>query len=444
MATIILELIFLLALILANGVFALSEIALVSSRKSRLQQWADEGNHGAAAALALAQEPTRFLSTVQIGITLVGTIAGVVGGATIAEEIGAWLSAVPAIGEHGEPLALAAIVVVISYLSLTLGELIPKRIALNDPERTVCLVAAPMRALSRIAAPAVWLLSATTDLFLSIFPLRATDGPPVTEEEIRLLLRQGTQAGVFEKAEQAMVGRVLELDARRISSLMTPRREIVWLDVQDSADEIRTKIAKSDCSRFPLREGNSETVLGIVHVKDLVVSDALSHAIDLRILMRKPVFVPESTRALNLLEQFKSSGMHIALVIDEYGSLKGLVTLTDVMDAIVGGIADAGDRSEPMVVQREDGSWLLDGSLPIGEVRSLLALRTIEGEDESGFETLGGFVMAQLGRIPTTGDHFEAHGLRFEVVDMDSRRVDKVLVIRNPDSTAEDASEIGE
>ena len=422
------ELGFLLILILANGVFALSEIALVSSRKARLQQWAEEGKSGASAALELSNDPTRFLSTVQIGITLVGTIAGVFSGASIAEDLGMWLNQFSIVSGHGVTLAMMLVVMCVSYLSLVLGELAPKRIGLNSPERIICAVAAPMNILSKMAAPGVWLLTATTELIMALIGLRPSDEPEVTEEEIRMVVRQGAQAGVLEAVEHAMVDRVLTLGDRKVSSLMTPRRDIVWLDLQESPEEIRTKIAASNCSRFPVREGNSEQVLGVIHVKDLLAADALTKPLDMRILLQPAMYVPESTRALKLLEQFRSSPIHMALIIDEYGSLQGLVTPADIMEAIVGDITSVEEREDPMVVRRDDGSWLIDGTLPIGDLRTILGTRQLSGEEDGTFETLGGFVMSHMGKVPATGDRFSSNGFRFEVVDMDGRRVDKVLV----------------
>ena len=428
MPAVVTEIIVILLLIVVNGLFAMSEIAIISARKARLRQKADEGDHRARIALDLAETPNRFLSTVQIGITLIGILAGAFGGATLAEELGAYLSRIPLLKLYGEAIGLVVVVLVTTCLSLVIGELVPKRLALNSPERIAAAIASPMRALSVIAYPAVRLLSLSTELVLRILGIRPSTEPPVTEEEIKVLLEQGTEAGVFQEVEQDMVESVLLLDERRAASLMTPRPEIIWLDIEDSLDEVRRKMVASPYSRFPVCQGSLDNVLGEVEARDLLARSLCGEAFELKSLLQRPLYVPETMPALKVLEAFKKSGTQMALVIDEYGSIQGLVTLKDILEAIVGDIPSAEELAEPQVVQREDGSWLLDGMLPIEEFKDLLGIGELPGEEQGLYQTIAGFVMTQLGHIPVAADHFEWGGLRFEVMDMDGNRVDKVLV----------------
>jgi putative hemolysin len=420
-----LEILLIILLVMANGLFAMSEIAVVSARKSRLQQRADAGDAKARRALELAAQPNRFLSTVQIGITLIGIFAGAYGGATVATPFAAYLEGFPAIARYGEEIALGIVVICITYLSLIVGELVPKRIALNNPERIASLVAGPMHTLSIVASPLVKLLSMSTEFILRILGLRKDEEPPVTEEEISSLIEQGTEAGVFEEAEQDLVERVFWLGDQRASSLMTPRRKIVWLDVTDDLEVSRRKMIDHRHARFLVCEGGIDQVIGMVRVKDLWGRLLAGDPLDLKASLVKPLFVPESMHALQLLEQFRESGVHLAVVVDEYGGVDGLITIGDVLDEISG---DLTISAEPRVVQREDGSWLIDASLTMGEFWDALQLEDRREEIRRDYHTVGGFVFTQLGHVPTSGEHFEALGLRFEVVDMDGRRVDKVMV----------------
>ncbi|HSF29266.1 MAG TPA: hemolysin family protein [Candidatus Tectomicrobia bacterium] len=422
------ELLVILLLILTNGIFAMSEIAVVSARKTRLQQWAEEGDAKARTALELANAPNQFLATIQIGITLIGILAGAYGGATIATGLASVMADIAWLAPYSQPLSLALVVLAITYLSLIVGELVPKRLALNNPERIAAAIAGPMRSLSRITYPAVHLLAISTEVVLRMLGVRPSTEPPVTEEEIRTLIEQGTQAGMFEEAEQEMVERIFRLGDRRISAVMTPRTEIVWLDRSAPAEEIRETITQSVHSRFLVADGSLDNILGVVHAKDLLVHCLAAQVIDLGVTLQQPLYVPESMRALKTLELFKQSGTHIALVIDEYGGIQGLVTPSDILEAIVGDLPVAGEQLEPLAVQREDGSWLLDGMLPVDEFKELFDLGRLPGEDQGVYQTLAGFVIMQLGRIPATSDYFEWERLKIEVVDMDGNRVDKVLV----------------
>lgn len=436
-----LETLVIFLLILANGVFALSEIAVVSARKARLEQQAADGDARARAALELANDPGPFLSTVQIGITLVGILTGAVGGATLARGMARLLEQVPPLAPYSKALGLGIVVVAITFFSVILGELVPKRLALSSPERIAALVAGPMRLLAVVTKPAVVTLNTLTDLLLRLLGVRPTTEPPVTEEELRLLVRQATRAGVFEPVEQAMLGRVLRLGDRRVSTLMVPRTEIVWLDVEDPPEATRRKLLEERHSLFPVCEGGFDHVLGVVHARDLLAACLAGEPLDLRAALKAPHFVPEGTRALKLLEMFRQTGRHVALVVDEYGGTLGMVTPTDILEAIVGELPSLEELAEPEAVRREDGSWLIDGLMPVEEFKELFALRTLPNGEMDTYETLGGFIMTHLARIPTTGDHFSWGGLRFEVVDMDGHRVDKVLVTPEPPPDVRDEGE---
>ncbi len=423
------EILIILTLILVNGLFAMSEMAVVSARKVRLQQAADAGNKGARAALELAAEPTRFLSTVQIGITLIGIFAGAYGGAFLAEELALLLDQVSWLQPYSHSVSVGGVVLIITYLSLVLGELTPKRLALNNAERIAGIIAPPMRLLARIASPIVRFISASTDLMLRLLGVEDSGELPVTEEEIKIMIGQGTQVGVFEPIEEQMVGQVFRLSDRTVSALITPRREIVWLDIEDSPAEIRNTILESGYSRYPVAHGTLDDVAGVVAIKDLLTQSWRGQELDLHAVLQPVMFVPEGLPAFDMLERFRVMRSQIALVIDEYGSLQGLVTINDILEAIVGDLPEADDVFDPEVVRREDGSWLLDGMLPVDEFMELFGIREMPADTEGYYQTVGGFVMTMLGRIPTVGDHFDWQKLHIEVVDMDERRVDKVLVM---------------
>jgi putative hemolysin len=361
-------------------------------------------------------------------------LAGAFGGATIARQLDAMLSDIPWLAPYSHPLSLGLVVLAITYLSLVVGELVPKRLALNSPERVATAIATPMQLLSRVAYPAVHLLGLSTEVLLRALGMKPSTEPPVTEEEIRALLEQGTQAGMFEAAEQEMVERVFRLGDRRVSAVMTPRTEIAWLDRRAPAEATRHIITTSVHSRFLVADGSLDNILGVVHAKDLLAHILSGQTLDLAATLQQPLYVPESMRALKTLELFKQSATHIALVIDEYGGIQGLVTPSDILEAIVGDLPEAGEQLEPLAVQREDGSWLLDGMLPVDEFKDLFDLDDLPGEDQGIYQTLAGFVIMQLGRIPVVADYFEWDGLKIEVVDMDGNRVDKVLVTPTPEA----------
>lgn len=436
------EILIILVLIIANGVFSMSEMAIVSARKVRLQQLANQGDTKAKAALKLAESPNHFLSTVQVGISLIGILTGAFGGATIANRVAIYIKRVPLLAPYSDPLSFGIVVLLITYFSLIVGELVPKRLALNNPERIASIVAIPMQALAAIASPVVYLLSASTDLILRVLGITASTEPQVTEEEIKILIEQGTEAGTFEEAEQDMVERVFRLGDRPVSYLMTPRPDIVWLDLEDSADENRQKMVDSAYSRYPVCQGGLDNVLGVIPVTDLLARSFRGEPLDLTVGLRQPVFVPESTRGLKVLELFKQTITHMALVVDEYGVIQGLVTLNDIMSEIVGDVPSTDGQDQPQAVQREDGSWLLDGMLPVEEFLELFGMEEWQSEERGSYQTLGGFVITNLARIPAAADYFEWQSMRIEVMDMDGNRVDKVLVVpkgnKSSDTTKSD------
>ena len=427
-----LEILFILLLIVANGIFSGSEIAIVSARKVRLQQLADKGNRPARIALRLAESANDFLSTVQIGITLIGVLSGAVAGATVAQKLKPFLDQLPLLQPYSEGLSVTLVVALITYLSLVIGELVPKRIALTHPEAIACRIAPAMRTLSRLSAPAVHLLGASTDALLKLLNVSASNEPNITEEEIKALIREGADTGVFEPSEHEMAQRVLRLGDRTIKTMMTPRTDIRWLDLEAAEAEILAEVKESNHSRFPVGRGSLDACAGIVRVRSLLTAQLGHEPLDLEVLCQPPLYVAESSRALHVLEQFKRTGIHIALVTDEYGGVEGLVTLNDLMEGIVGDLPDLDDDEDPAFVTREDGSWLVDGSLEISAFDDCLGTELLSSDEQHPYHTLAGFVIHVLERIPRSSDHFLWQGYRFEVVDMDGNRVDKVLVTPPP------------
>ena len=429
------DLLLVLVLILLNGVFAMSEIAIVSSRRARLMQLAESGRSGAGVALTLASEPTRFLSSVQVGITGIGILNGAIGGAAIAGRLQVALAPLPVVGVYAETLSLVVMVVALTYVSLILGELVPKRLALTRPELIASIIARPMSVLASIGRPVVSLLSVSTDTILRLFRVPQVKQPAVTLEEIRILLEQGADEGVFEPAEHEMVTNVLNLDDRHVGAVLTPRSEVVFLDVRDAIEVSREKLRQDSHNVLPLCEGGLDRVLGFVRPTRVLEAMLDQRTLDLRALAETALFVPETMSLMKLLEQFKRSHLPVALVIDEFGDVEGLVSLTDVVASIVGDLP-AEPGAEPMIVRRDDGSWLLDGGLDLDTVlRTLEAESILTEEDRQHYHTLGGLAMLALGRVPRTGDVFQRGEFRFEVVDMDGHRVDRVLVSSTPSPT---------
>ena len=423
----------LLLLIALNGLFAMSEMAVVSSRKARLQRWADEGRPGALAALALANDPSRFLATIQIGITVIGVMSGAFGEARFAERLARWLSGWPALAPHADALALATVVAAIAFASLIAGELVPKRLALVNPEWTAGLVAPLMSALARIAYPLVRMLSATTDLVLKALGAAGRTAPPIGEEEIKVLMEQGAKAGVFEKHEPLIVSRLFRLGELRVTGLMTPWPDIVYLDLEEPLEWNVERIAASGHSRFPVVRADPRKVEGIVLTKTLLADAVLGKQVDIAGSMARPLFVPESLTAMEVVALLRKHRQTAGLVVDEHGELQGLVTINDVVKALAGDIATVEEAEERDVVRREEGSWLIDGSVTVQRFKEAVGIRALLPEEESdSYHTLGGFAMMRLGRVPRVGDAFTWESYRVEVVDMDVNRVDKVLVTRLP------------
>ncbi len=427
MASIALEVAIIVVLILLNGLLAMSEIAIVSARKTWLQQKAEEGDTGARAALRLADAPNQFLATVQIGISLVGVLAGAFGGATIAEEIAGELIHVPLLAPYAGVIGVAAVVVVITYLSLVLGELVPKRLGLSRAEQVARAVAPAMRTLSRITAPFVQLLSRSTDLVLRLLGTQPVGQEPVTEEEIKLMIQEGTQVGVFEPGEQELVAQVFRLADIPLEALMMPRPEVVWIDASDPPEEIQARIATGGHSRYPVARDDLDNTLGMLYARDLLTQCLAGKPLDLEAALRPAVFLPETITALEAVERLKETRTDVALVIDEYGGVQGLVTADDVLEALVGEIDVPGEPLEPAATRRADGTWLLDGLLAMDQVKEVLGIDQLPFEDKVRYQTLAGLVLLSLGRIPEEGDQFACCGWRFEVLDMDGLRVDKVL-----------------
>jgi putative hemolysin len=418
-------------LILLNGFFAMAEIALVSARTARLRPLADEGSVGASAALELKADPSRLLATVQIGVTFIAILSGTFGEATLGSSLEDYFTTFPnALARYAHAESMTIVVIGLSLFSIILGELVPKRIALFNPERIASALARFMRRLSALAAPLEWLLSAIADLILKLVPVRGRVMTAVTDEEIGFMLREGVAAGQIPQAETAIVEMALRLGDRRISAVMTPRTQIEFLDLDDPVDEVRGHIRESDFSRFPVVQGGAHQLVGVVQVKHLLDAVLSEAPFDVRAAIRTPLYLPNTVNVLRALEVLKSTGEALALVVDEYGDLEGLVTLHDILQALVGELPGGAD-ADPRVVHRDDGSWLFDGMVALDEVKQALRLSHLPGED-ADFHTLGGFLMAQLNRVPMVADRVLAGGFRFEVVEMDGRRVDRVLVVPAP------------
>ena len=422
------EIAIIIALIFVNGVFAMAEIAVVAARKAKLKKLADAGDERAKKALELANSPNRFLATVQVGITLIGVLAGAFGGATLADEIAQGLRKVSFLAPHAGWIAVAIVVAMITFLSLVIGELAPKRLGLANPEAIARTLARPLDRLSRVAGPLVNLLSAATDAVLRLFRFKVKEEPPVSEEEVRTMVEQGLHAGIFHRVEHELVERAFQLDQLTVHDLRTPRSRIVWLKADDPPETNWRKVVASGHTHFPVYEGNRDNVLGIVSVKALFANLALTGSAELKNLLTEPLYVPFSMSATKLLEHFKQTGKHVALVTDEFGGTDGLVAVTDVLEAIVGEVPSGEKRHKKLIIERQDGSWLAEAFVDVDELKRTLHIRHLPGEELEEYQTLGGLILHHLGRLPQEGEYIEAEGLRFEVVDMDRQRIDKVLI----------------
>ncbi|MBB1631840.1 MULTISPECIES: hemolysin family protein [Cupriavidus] len=436
------EIAILLALILINGLFAMSEIALMTARKARLQRRIEEGDRGAIEAIKLGEDPTRFLSTVQIGITSIGVLNGVVGESTLAQPLGVWLQGFGMQASTAGWVATTIVVAGLTYFSIVLGELVPKRLGQMAPETIARLVSRPISFLALASTPFVKLLSSSTRLVLRMLGVKSGRGPAVTEEEIHALLVEGSEAGVIEQHEHTMVRNVFRLDDRQLTSLMVPRGDVVCLDVEVPLEENLRRIEESDHSRFPVVRGGMHDMLGVVSARQLLARRLRGEPTDLATVAQPPVFVPESVTGMELLENFRISGGQIAFVIDEYGEVLGLVTLQDLIEAITGEFKQDG-VGEEWAVQREDGSWLLDGLIPIPELKDRIGLRQVPEEDKERYHTLSGMLLLLLGRLPQTTDTVRWGDWKFEIVDMDGKRIDKVLASRVLPDDGADAETTG-
>ena len=428
MSNFFIQLSVIVVLIIGNGVFAMYELAMISARRFYLQQKAEEGSSSAKAALELAQLPNRMLSTVQIGISLIGIFSGVFGGAELSKSVSPLIAKVPFLAAHADAVALALVTLLITYLSLVVGELVPKRLALSNPEKISVALAKPMKTLSFLASPFVSFLSASTDLGVRILGVKPKKELPVSEEEIKLLIRKGTRFGVFEAAEEDIVRSVFRFGDRDVDQIMTPHTEITWLDINTPPDEMVSVVLHSRFTQFPVAKGHLDNVKGILLSRELLAAKMEGEDIDLKKLLHMPLYIPENTSALDALEKIKSSDLLSALVIDEYGGVMGMVTLFDILESIVGEIPVSEERLDPMIVHRPDGSYLLDGLLQVDELKELLDLDELPDEERNNYQTLGGMMMSFLGEVPISGKSFIWENIRFEVVDMDGNRVDKVLV----------------
>jgi putative hemolysin len=426
-----LELLIILFLVLLNGIFSMSEIALVSSRKSRLEAASRNGDTSAKAALKLANSPTRFLSTVQIGITLIGLLTGMYSGDNLTSDLELFIAAIPVLNPYSHTLAVGTVLVGITYLSLVLGELVPKRLGMANPESISKFMATPMNLLSKVTAPFIWLLGFSSDLIIRLLNIKQSENA-VTEEEIKSLIQEGTSGGVFEEIEQEIVHNVFQLGDRKVTSLMTNRQEIVWLDVEDSVEENRAKIFESRHSIYPVCRNTVDDVVGLIYVKDLIAKDLDEQLANLASVVREPVYLPESNRAYQALEKFKEQKVYYGIIVDEYGGMLGVVTLHDIMDALVGDISEENEEDSE-IVKRDDGSFLIDAQIPFDDFVQYfeINIQDADRKEFTGFNTLGGFVLHVLEDIPKTGEKFKWKHFDFEVIDMDRSRIDKLLVQNN-------------
>lgn len=422
------EFLIILVLIIISGIFSLAEMAIVSVRKHRLHKLAQENDTNALIALELSKNPNRFLSTTQIGITLVGIISGALGEATMTNSLSKILQHVPYINLYSKQISFILVIIIITYLTLIIGELVPKRIALHSPEKIARIIAKPMDFLSRIAGPFVSILSLSTDLLLKIFRIKTNPKNQVSEEEVRLLIKEGTEGGIFEIAEKNIVERTFRLSDRHVNSLMTPRKQIVWISVDNTFTTIKNKIAKKTHAFYPVCKNNLDQVVGIVRTETLLTNFLVNEKIKIENLIHKPLFIPANTPALKVLELFKQSGIHMALIVDEYGMIEGVISLTDILEAIVGDIPEILDDEPREIVRRDKKTWFVDGLLSIEECREYFSIKRIPGEKTNTINTVGGYIMHRLGRIPKTGDVLQVDKYTFEVVDMDGNRVDKIIV----------------
>ena len=430
--SVLLQIAIILALIIANGIFAMTEMSIVSSRKARLERKAEEGDQGARVALELAEEPTQMLSTVQVGITLIGILTGAFGGASLASALAPQISHVfPILASYSYTISLFLIISIITYFSLIIGELVPKRLALNHPEPIAAALARPMRSFATLARPIVFFLSLSTNAVLRLLGIKPSEEAAVTEDEIKILLEQGAEAGTFEKGETEIVDRVFRLTDLRAASVMTPRTQMHWLDLEQPAESLLQVITESCHSRFPVAMGSLDNLTGILYTNDILAAHLRGETLDVEKAVRTPVYVPESMKVMKVLEILKSSVSHEAVVLDEYGGVAGFVTLHDIMEELLGHMPLGDDEiDEPRILQRNEDSWLVDGLVGVDEFKDYFEFEELPGEEKELYQTVGGFITYFFGHIPAASDKFEWNGFHFEIVDMDRVRVDKILVTK--------------
>lgn len=431
------DIVLIIGFFLINGIFSMSEMALVSARRARLEEQAKQGKRGAIIALDLLKDPERFLSTVQIGITLVSIASGAYGAEIVAGYLRPALQSLHITAFNTDSLAMGISLAVITYLSIVIGELVPKAIGINYAQSITVNLSPFMRFLSIIAKPAVFLLTVSTQAILKLLGIKQQSSSPITEEEVKILIEQGTQHGVFEQEEGNMIRSIFRFGDRKAYAIMTSRDEVSWLNINDSMDDIRTLIYNSNYTKFPVCDGDLSEVIGILSVKDFLKAEK-HHHIDLRTIITQPIYIPENLMAIKILERFREKRNYMGIVVDEYGSTIGLITMHDLVESIFGDLPDSDEAEDPNIVRRDDGSMFVDGSMQIDELRDIIDIPALDNDEEEGeYATLGGFMMYQLDRVPKEGDQFAVDGYVFEVIDMDGNRVDKVWVRKEMGDQAE-------
>ena len=418
----------LLLLIVVNGIFSMTETAVISVRKARLQNEVEKGNKKARTALELYENQNDFFSTIQIVITLVGIINGAIGASAFSGPVAVLLSKVSFLAPVADTLAFLLVSLLITYLSLVIGELVPKRLATSYPEKISMQMAGIMLTLSKLTSPLVKFLGWSTSVVMRIIGVEENEEVPVSEDEVKVMIEQGKRVGVFDETEQDIVESVFRMSDKTVDSMMTPRTELNWIDLDEPLDESLAEIMDSDGNYFPLVQGATDNVIGIVSAKAVLNSYIQKNPINLDEISESPLFIPESKPALSVLDELRESGKQVAIILDEYGGFSGMITLLDILEELVGDIPGMHDSYEPEIVERADGSWLIDGQMDIDELKDELGIKELEDEYRIGYQTLGGFMLSKFGFIPQAGDLFESDGYKFEIVDMDNRRIDKVLV----------------
>ncbi|GAP39441.1 hemolysin [Flexilinea flocculi] len=432
------ELLLLVVLIIINGLFSMTETAVVSLRKARLQKYIDEGNKKASIALDLSENPSDFFSTIQIVISLVGVVTGALGASAFSGGLAQYLKKIDLLKPVADTLALLLVSIGITYFSLVIGELIPKRLAISNPEKISMRMGGLMRSLSKVSKPLVAFLSWSTELGIKLIGVTESGALPVSEDEVKVMIEQGKQVGVFEETEQDIVESVFRMSDRTVDAMMTPRTELTWIDLDEPLEDSLSEILHSDDVFFPTVRGNADNVVGVISSKKLLDCYIRGDQIDLDTISETPLFIPESKPALSVLDDLRDSGKQVAIVMDEYGGFSGMITLIDILSELVGEVPGLNEGFDPQIVERADGSWLLDGQLDVDELKDTLDIKELPDEDRIGYQTLGGFILSQIGFIPSVGDSFVWEDYRFEIVDMDNRRIDKVLVDRNKKDQPED------